>query len=318
MTGFLLRRITLSILLLWLIATMLFFFIHILPGDPAETILGASDRFIPSPEQVERVREQLGLNRPVLTQYLEYLGGLFTGDLGKSFVNGRPVSLDVGLRLIRTTQLIVPAILLSSVVGILIGILAARTRSKAVDMILTTAAMTGFSLPSFVTGYLLVLAFSLGLGWLPASGYTELIRDPGGWLRYAAMPIVALSLGPIASTMRMTRTSIMEHMGQDYVRTARAMGASERSVIYKHVLRNALLPVIAIIGLQFGGMFAGSVVIESVFNWPGLSTLLVRSVGARDYPVILGALLISAVIFLTVNLLTDIMYAVLNPKLRQA
>lgn len=312
------RRIGLSILLLWIIATMLFFFIHILPGDPAETILGASDRFIPSPEQLERVREQLGLNRPVLTQYLEYLGGLFTGNLGHSFVNGRPVSLDVGLRLARTTQLIVPAIILSSVVGILIGIIAARTRSKAVDVILTATAMTGFSLPSFVTGYLLVLAFSLGLGWLPASGYTDLTEDPIGWLRYAAMPIIALSLGPIASTMRMTRTSIMEHMGQDYVRTARAMGASERSVTYRHVLRNALLPVVTIIGLQFGGMFAGSVVIESVFNWPGLSTLLVRSVGARDYPVILGALLISSVIFLTVNLLTDIMYAVLNPKLRHA
>lgn len=318
MTGYLLRRIGLSILLLWIIATMLFFFIHILPGDPAETILGASDQFVPSADQLERVREQLGLNRPVLVQYFEYLTGLFAGDLGTSFVNGRPVSLDVGRRLARTSQLIVPAIVLSSTIGILIGIVAARTRRKAVDMTLTAAAMVGFSIPSFVTGYLLVFLLSLGLGWLPSSGYAEFTENPIRWLSYAAMPIIALSLGPIASTMRMARTSIMEQMNQDYVRTARAMGASERSIAYRHVLRNALLPVITVIGLQFGGMFAGSVVVESVFNWPGLSTLLVRSVGARDYPVILGALLIASVIFLTVNLLTDIMYAILNPKLRHA
>lgn len=318
MTGFLLRRIGMSVLLLWIIATMLFFFIHILPGDPAEIILGGSDSFIPSQAQLERVREQLGLNRPILVQYAEYLSGLFRGNLGHSFVNGRPVALDVGLRLTRTTQLIIPAIVLSSIIGILIGVIAARSRSRLVDFGLTATALVGFSLPSFVTGYLLVLAFSLGLGWLPASGYTDLGANPLGWLRYATLPIIALSLGPIASTMRMTRTSVMEHLNQDYVRTARAIGASERSVTYRHVLRNALLPVVTIIGLQFGGMFAGSVVIESVFNWPGLSTLLVRSVGARDYPVILGALLISSVIFLTVNLLTDIMYAVLNPKLRHA
>lgn len=316
MTTYLMRRLATTVLMLWIIATMLFFFIHILPGDPTDIILGASDQFVPSQAQIDRVRTQLGLDRPLLVQYGEYLSGLLRGDLGKSFVNGRPVALDLGLRLWRTAQLIIPAIVLSSVIGIILGVLAARTRSRYVDVGLSTMALLGFSLPSFVIGYVLVIVFALNLKWVPPSGYADLLQAPERWLGYAVMPIVALSLGPIASTMRMTRTSFVEHMKLDYVRTARAMGHSERIIAVRHVLRNALLPVVTIIGLQFGGMFAGSVVVESVFNWPGLSTFLVRSVGSRDYPVILGTLVVASLIFLVVNLITDLLYTVLNPKLR--
>lgn len=316
MSAYLVRRVGSTILMLWIVSSLLFFFIHILPGDPAEVILGASDQFVPSQAQIDRVREQLGLDRPLLTQYVEYMGGLLRGNLGESFVNGRPVSLDIGLRLGRTVQLIVPAIVLSSLIGIGLGIVAARTRSRAVDVGLSTLALAGFSLPSFVTGNLLVLAFALTYRWLPASGYADFAADPGRWLSYAVMPMVALCLGPIASTMRMTRTTILEQLTQDYVRTARSKGLKESIITYRHVLRNSLLPVVTVIGLQFGGMFAGSVVVENVFNWPGLSTLLIRSVGSRDYPVIQGALLVSSVIFLSINLLTDIVYALLNPRLR--
>ena len=318
MNAALLRRLLITLVLLWLVTSVIFLFVRLLPGDPANTILGASEQFQPSAEQVATVRGKLGLDKPLLEQYTTYLGRLAQGDLGTSLTSGRPVALDLGLRLGRTLQIMVPALLLSSLLGIILGVLAARTRGGLFDPILSLIGLLGFSVPVFVIGNLMVLVFAVELGWLPSSGYVDVTQDPALALSYMALPIVALALGPLAVTMRMTRTTIVEELGLDYVRTARAKGLRERAVLYGHVLRNALLPVVAVIGLQVGSAFAGSVVVEYIFNWPGLGRLLLTAIEGRDYPVIQGTVLLSSVLFVLVNLVTDISYLFLNPRLRRS
>ncbi len=316
MSQYLLKRLGLTIILLWLVATILFYFVHLLPGDPAMVVLGGGEQHQPTAEQLARVREQLGLEDPLMVQYSRYLGGLIRGDLGNSFVNQRPVTLDLRIRLTRSLQLIIPAMVLASLLGIFLGILAAGRRGKFSDFFFSGIALTGFSVPVFVSGNILVLIFAINLRVLPSAGYANLFEDPSRWLSYAILPIVSLSLAPLANVMRMTRTSMLEQFNQDYVRTVRAKGVSERVITYRHVLRNALLPVITLIGMQTGILFAGSVIVENVFNWPGLSTLLIRSIGSRDYPVIQGTVLLTSFLFILVNLVTDLSYAFINPKVR--
>jgi peptide/nickel transport system permease protein len=304
-----------TVLLMWLVATFIFLMIHALPGDPAMAVLGGGDAS-PTPEQLAAVRAKLGLDVPMYQQYLNYFGKLARGNMGESLMNGRPVALDLGLRLPRTLQLIIPTILLSLVVGVPLGIIAAKFRKSWVDPVVSGITLLGFSLPVFVVGTLLVLIFSLELKWLPPSGWVEFSKQPLEFFRRLTLPVVALTFGPLASTMRMTRTSMLEQLSADYIRTARAKGLAERVVIYRHALRNALLPVVTVVGLQFGNMFAGSVLAEYLFNWPGLSNLMFRSIGVRDYPVVQGVVLLSSLMFLLINLLTDISYALLNPRIR--
>lgn len=304
-----------TLLLMWLVATFIFLMIHTLPGDPALAVLGGGDAS-PSAEQLAAVRAKLGLDMPLYQQYLTYFGNLLRGNLGASLVNGRPVALDLGLRLPRTLQLIVPTIVLSLVLGVPLGIIAARFRKSWVDPAVSGIALLGFSLPVFVVGTLLVLIFSLKLKWFPPSGWVDYTQQPLEFLRRLTLPVVALTFSPLATTMRMTRTSMLEQLHMDYVRTARAKGLSERIVIYRHALRNALLPVVTVVGLQFGNMFAGSVLIEYLFNWPGLNNLMFRAIGVRDYPVVQAVVLLSSFMFLVINLLTDVSYALLNPRIR--
>jgi peptide/nickel transport system permease protein len=304
-----------TLLLMWLVATFIFFMIHALPGDPAMAVLGGGDAS-PTQEQLATVRAKLGLDVPLYQQYLNYFGKLARGNMGESLMNGRPVTLDLGLRLPRTLQLILPTIALSLLLGVPLGIIAARFRKTWVDPVVSSIALLGFSLPVFVVGTLLVLIFSLQLKWFPPSGWVDFTQQPLEFLRRLTLPVVALTFGPLASTMRMTRTSMLEQLNMDYIRTARAKGLSDRIVIYRHALRNALLPVVTVIGLQFGNMFAGSVLIEYLFNWPGLNNLMFRAIGVRDYPVVQGVVLLSSVMFLLINLLTDVSYALLNPRIR--
>jgi peptide/nickel transport system permease protein len=291
---YLLRRLALSLLLLLVVATLLFFSIHLLPGDPALLILGG-DAAQATPEQLARVRARLGLDRPLAVQYASWLARAARGDLGTSMVDDRPVARDLANRLPRTLQLVVPASALAVAAGIPLG---------------------GFSMPVFVTGTLLVVVFSLTLGWLPPAGYVPFAEDPWGFLRHLALPVLALSAAPLATTMRMTRSSFLEHAALDYVRTARAKGLGERTVARRHVLRNALLPVVTVVGLQVGTMFAGAVLVEYIFSWPGLNALLLNSLGTRDYPVIQGVVLLAAALFVAVNFLTDLCYALINPRIR--
>lgn len=318
MGRYVLRRILSTIVMLWVVATILFFFIHLLPGDPAMMILGGSEDFQPTPAQLERVRSQLGLDRPVLVQYVDYMVGMARGDLGVSFLTGRSVAEDLSLRFFRTLQLVLPAIVLASVAGVLMGVWAARTKSRAVDLLLSTIGLLGHSLPTFVVGNLLVLLFAIHWGLLPSSGYVEFSRDPGRSIAYMVLPVLALASGRMGTTMRMTRMAMADQASMDYSRTARAKGVSERKIAYRHQLKNAALPVVTVIGLQLGGMFAGAVIVEALFNWPGLNRMLISAVTNRDYPLIQGAVLLTSAIYMIVTLLTDITYSVLNPRIRYA
>ena len=315
MWAYILRRTGLSLVLLFLVATFLFFSIHLLPGDPVLLILGG-DAAQPSPEQIATVRAKLGLDRPLWVQYLTWLERVIQGDLGRSLLDDRPVARDLANRLPRTLQLIFPATLLATVAGVPLGVFAARRRGRLADPLTSATALMGFSVPVFVVGMLLVALFSITLGWLPPAGYVPYSEDPAAFLRHLILPTLALAAAPMAITMRMTRSSFLEQASLDYVRTARAKGLPERRVAAHHVLRNALLPVVTVVGLQIGGMFAGAVLVEYIFSWPGLNTLLLNSISTRDYPIIQGVVLLAAVLFVFVNLITDLCYALVNPRIR--
>lgn len=315
MWKYVLRRMGVSVLLLYLVATILFFSIHLLPGDPVLLVLGG-DSAQPTPEQIAMVRAKLGLDRPLPVQYAAWFARLFQGDLGSSLVDERSVARDLANRLPRTLQLVIPATLLATAVGVPLGMFAARRRGRLADPAASALALLGFSMPVFVVGMLLVVVFSLGLGWLPPTGYVPFGEDPGGFLRHLILPVLALSAAPTAITMRMTRSSFLEQSTMDYVRTARSKGLPEPSVAWRHVLRNALLPVITVVGLQAGSMFAGAVLVEYIFSWPGLNALLLNSISTRDYPIIQGVVLLAAAMFVLVNLATDLCYALVNPRIR--
>ncbi|MBP1779795.1 MAG: binding-protein-dependent transport system inner rane component [candidate division NC10 bacterium] len=315
MWKYLFRRLGASVALLLVVATILFFSIHLLPGDPVLLILGG-DAAQPTPEQIAMIRAKLGLDKPLWLQYLSWLQRVSQGDLGRSLVDDRPVARDLANRLPRTLQLVIPATLLSTAVGVSLGMFAARRRGRLADPIASSTALMGFSMPVFVVGMLLVALFSITLGWLPPTGYVPFGEDPAGFLRHLILPALALSAAPTAITMRMTRSSFLEQSALDYVRTARAKGLPEPAVAWRHVLRNALLPVVTVVGLQIGGMFAGAVLVEYIFSWPGLNTLLLNSISTRDYPIIQGVVLLAAVLFVFVNLATDLCYALVNPRIR--
>lgn len=315
MWKYLVRRTGASLVLLFVVATILFFSIHLLPGDPVLLILGG-DTAQPTPEQIATVRAKLGLDRPLWLQYLTWLQRVTRGDLGRSLVDDRPVARDLANRLPRTLQLVIPATLLATAAGVSLGMFAARRRGRLADPIASSTALMGFSMPVFVVGMLLVAVFSITLGWLPPTGYVSFGEDAAGFLRHLILPTLALSAAPIAITMRMTRSSFLEQATLDYVRTARAKGLPEPAVAWRHVLRNALLPVVTVVGLQIGSMFAGAVLVEYIFSWPGLNTLLLNSISTRDYPIIQGVVLLAAVLFVFVNLITDLCYAFINPRIR--
>jgi len=315
MWKYVLRRVGVSLLLLFMVATILFFSIHLLPGDPILLILGG-DTAQPTPEQIEMVRVKLGLDKPLWLQYVIWLKRVCQGDLGRSLVDERSVARDLANRLPRTLQLVIPATLVAAAIGVPLGMFAARRRGRLADPAASAIALLGFSMPVFVVGMLFVVVFSLELGWFPPTGYVPFGEDPKGFLRHLILPVLALAAAPMAITMRMTRSSFLEQSALDYVRTARAKGLPEPTVAWRHVLRNALLPVVTVIGLQAGSMFAGAVLVEYIFSWPGLNMLLLNSISTRDYPIIQGVVLLAAVMFVLVNLITDLCYAVINPRIR--
>jgi peptide/nickel transport system permease protein len=314
-TNYVLRRIGTAAVLLWVVASIVFFSVYLLPGDPAHIILGGLDAN-PTPEQLGQVRHQLGLDRPIAVQYADWLGRLAQGDFGRSLVTDRPVGRDLSVRLLRTIQLIVPAMVLAVTIGVPVGVFAARRRGTLLDPLASGITLIGFSVPVFVIGPILVYVFALRFALLPSGGYVPFAPSPARFLAYLILPAIALAAAPMATAMRMTRSSILEHLALDYVRTARSKGLGEGRVISRHVLRNALLPVLTILGLQVGAMFAGSVLVESIYNWPGMNLFLLQAIGLRDYPVIQAVVLVASIIFISLNLLTDVAYAVLDPRIR--
>jgi peptide/nickel transport system permease protein len=313
----LLRRIGISLALAWIVASIVFLTLHMVPGDPAEILLSTGG-VSPDPGAVAELRERLGLDRPLLDQYGSFLLGLTRGDLGVSLVDEYPVLDEIALRLPRTLELILAGTIIAVVVALPAGTYAALHRGGLFDRIASGAAALLLAVPVFVVGTLLVLVLAQMLRWMPAGGYVPLAQSPGQHLTLLAMPALAIAKGLAAVVFRMTRASVLDALSRDYVRTARAKGISPTRVLVRHVVRNALTPVLTVLGLHMGTLLGGTVLVEYVFNWPGLSTPLLRAVEARDYPMVVGIVLTISGLFLLINLVMDLLYAALDPRIRTA
>lgn len=313
----LLRRIGVSIALAWIVATIVFMTLHLVPGDPAEILLSTGG-VAPDAAAVAELRERLGLERPLMDQYGSFLMGLTRGDLGTSLVDEYPVLDEIALRLPRTLELILAGTLIAVVIGIPAGTYAALHRGGVFDRIASGTAALLLAVPVFVLGTLLVLLLAQMLRWMPAGGYVPLAQNPGQHLTLLALPAVAIAKGLAAVVFRMTRASVLDALSRDYVRTARAKGISPNRVLLRHVVRNAMTPVLTVLGLHMGTLLGGTVLVEYVFNWPGLSTPLLRAVEARDYPMVVGIVLTISGLFLLINLIMDLLYAALDPRIRTA
>jgi peptide/nickel transport system permease protein len=313
----LLKRIATSLVLIWLVASIVFGAIRLVPGDPAELLLSQGG-VAPDPSAVAELHDQLGLDRPFLVQYAINFRQVLSGDLGKSLQDDRPVTTEIVRRLPRTLELIAAAAVFAILVGIPGGLAAAVRRDTWLDRVGQIKASVVLSIPVFVTGTVLVLIFAQWLHWVPAGGYVPLARDPVKHLTLLAMPALTIGMGLAATVFRMTRASVLDVAQRDYVRTARAKGVSPRRVLRRHVLRNALMPVVTVLALNLGSLLGGTVLVEYVFNYPGLSGLLVDAVNARDYPTVEGVVLVISVLFVALNLLVDLLYAALDPRVRHA
>ncbi len=317
MLSFIAKRLVMGVGLVLLVLTLIFAALHLVPGDPAVLLLSVGDGGAPTPEAVERVREQLGLNQPLFTQYLHFLGGVFTGDLGDSFKTSQPVLEAIGARLPRTLLLVSYATVLSVVFGVALGAVAAR-RGGWVDTLVTALSSIGVALPVFVFGAVLILLFSITLKWFPAGGYVDFAKDPAGAMWTLTLPAISLAVGFSAQIARMTRSAVLEVQGQDWVRTAKSIGLAPFTVFQKHVLRNSLTPVVTVIGIGFGTLLGSTVLVERVFNYPGMSSLLVDGVTTRDYPVVQGIVIVISLMFILINIVVDVIYGLLDPRVRRS
>jgi len=297
-------RLLFALPALWLILTMVFLLAHIVPGDPVAQMLGEGARA----EDLTQLRHALGLDLPLPVQYGLYLSGVLHGNLGESFRFQQPVLKVVAEHYPATLELAVVALLICTLIGIPAGVLAAHKRGERTDHTVAVLTLFGLSVPNFALGPVLILLFSVVLGWLPVSGR--------GGISHLILPAFTLGAALAAILTRMVRTSVIEELSADYVRTARAKGVSESGVLFRHALRNALIPILTILGLQFGTLLAGTIVTESIFSWPGIGRLAVQAIGARDYPLLQGCILLIAVSYVFVNLLTDLVYAVVDPRVR--
>lgn len=304
MFAYLIKRLLATVPVILMVMVCVFAFVHMLPGDPARLVAGPDA----SPQDVAAVRSSLGLDKPLPEQFVNYFSRAVQGDFGISLKTRRTVAEEIGSRLMPTVWLTVFAMLWSTALGLLIGVISAVKRGKWPDYAGMIIAVSGISFPPFWLGLLLINLFSVHLGWFPTGGY-------GTWQHFI-MPSFTLGLGVAAIMARFTRSSFIEIAREDYVRTARAKGVPERRVIWKHSLRNALIPIITMVGLQFGFLLGGSIVVESVFSWPGLGRLLVDSVSYRDYPVIQALILLFSLQFIFINMLVDVLYAFANPEIR--
>jgi peptide/nickel transport system permease protein len=303
-TAHIARTLLLSLITLFGVSVLIFLMLRVLPGDPARVLAGLNA----SEEQVARLREELGLDESLLGQYWSFITGVLTGDLGESARTSRPVSTEIAVRLPATLILAVTATVVGSIVGITAGVIAAVRRNSILDHTISSVAMMGVSMPVYWLGLLLILLFAVTLGWLPAAGSGEPLS--------IVLPAVTLAAFSTALISRMTRASMLEVLGQDYIRTAEAKGAAPRTVIIKHGLRNAFIPILTVISLQFGALLGGAVLTETVFGWPGIGRLLVDSIGARDFAVVQGIVLVYAAAFILLNVIVDVLYVVVDPRIR--
>ncbi len=302
MSRFILRRILLSIPTLFGVLVVAFLLLYVAPGDPVEAMIGERA----DSATIARLRAQLRLDDPLPTRFGHYVASAVTGDLGQSYVTNRPITQDIRERFPKTLQLAGAAMLLATIIGITLGVLSARRPGGLVDRFALGLAYLGISFPVYWVGLLLILLFAVTLRWLPPSGY--------GSLRFLALPALTLGMRSIAFLARMTRSAMLEALSADFVRTARAKGLNEWLVTLKHALRNALIPVITVLGLDFGAYLTGSILTETIFSWPGIGRYVVNAISRRDLPAIQGAVLFLSTVFVIVNLITDLAYAKADPR----
>ena len=304
MVYFLARRLVLTIPVLLGVATLVFSLIHVIPGDPAQAMLGEAA----SEADVAELRHRLGLDRPLVAQYAAFLAGLIKGDLGTSMRTGSPVSTQIAERLPATFELAMAAMIVALAVSLPLGIAAGVWRGTLVDHAAMTVAMAGVSIPNFWLGPLLAIVFGVELGWFPVSGR--------GGLGHLVLPAVSLGGALAAVVARMTRATLLEELRQPYVQAALARGASRTWAVVGHAFRNSLVPIVTVVGLQVGAVLTGAVITETIFSWPGVGRLLIQSISFRDYPMVQGCILLIAVTYVAVNLVTDLLYGVLDPRIR--
>ena len=294
----------LTVPVLFGVATLVFSLIHLIPGDPAQAMLGET-----APQaDVEELRRRLGLDRPLLEQYVAFLSGAVQGDLGTSLRTGEPVVSQVASRIPATAELAAAAMFVALLVALPLGIAAAVWRGTAIDSGATALALTGVSVPNFWLGPLMAIVFAIELGWLPVSGR--------GTPAHLVLPAISLGAALAAILARMTRATLLEELREPYVQAARGRGASRTRAVLRHAFRNSLIPIVTLLGLQFGAVLTGAVITETIFAWPGIGRLLIQSIGFRDYPLVQGCILFIAVTYVAVNLVTDLVYGVLDPRIR--
>ncbi|MEW6546054.1 MAG: nickel ABC transporter permease [Bacillota bacterium] len=304
MSTYLAKRVLGTIPVLVGVSILVFSMLHFVPGDPARIMLGMEA----GAEDVARLRKQLGLDDPLAVQYLRFAGGALRGDLGRSLKSNRPVVEEITARFPATLKLAFCSLSIAVSVGVVAGVLAAKHHQSLLDNAVMLGAIVGVSVPGFWLGLMLIFLFAVNLRWFPVAGAAT--------LRHLVLPSLSLGLMASAVVARITRSSVLEVMRQDYIRTARSKGLSERIVMYRHALKNALIPVVTVVGLQFGGLLGGAVIVEQVFAWPGLGTLAVTALQARDFPMVQGIVLYMALGYVLVNLIVDVMYSYLDPRIR--
>lgn len=312
MAGYLLSRLVQAIPVLFIASAAVFLVLRLVPGDPAEALAGEEA----SPERVDEIRVQLGLNDSLGEQYVRWVGNLASGDLGTSFRHGLPVTRLLHLALPPTIELAVAGYAIALLIGIPLGVAAGMSPRSKWDWVLSGYTVVALGVPNFVVGILMLWVFSVELGWLPTAGRVAFFSDPRASVEHLLLPSVSLGTGLAAVLARYTRTSVAEVMGQDFIRTARAKGLAPTTVVIRHALRNALVPVVTIVALQVGQLLAGAVVIEQIFTRPGLGRLIVESINNRDYLVVQSSLVVLVTIFIAVNLAADIAYGMLDPRIR--
>jgi peptide/nickel transport system permease protein len=312
MTGIIVSRLLSALPILLNVSLITFAMIHLIPGDPAAAIAGLSA----TPDQIANIRHDLGLDQPLLTQLVRWYANLLHGDLGRSLLLGQPVVEATMFRLPVTIALSLYALVITLVIGLVSGVLAALRQNTWVDQAAMMFAMIGISLPNFYLGLLMIILFGVDLGWLPTGGYIAFTDDPLGWLATSTMPAVSLALLLAGLLARITRSTMLEVLRQDYIRTARAKGLPRRLVVVKHALSNALIPIVTVIGIIVSLLISGAVVTETLFSIPGVGQLLTQAVLNRDYPMVQGGLLIVTALLVLVNIGVDVVYAFLDPRVR--
>jgi peptide/nickel transport system permease protein len=316
MTAYIIRRLIIGVIILLLVTLLVFLAMRLLPGDPLIIFISQSQTEVYTPEQLEELRHEYGLDRSLPVQYISWLGNILRGDMGKSIILGQDVGYLISTRLPVTIYFGAMSFIVSAFFGVIFGVICALRRGTWIDSVVTVLANIGITLPAFWVGILLMYVFSLLLHWLPTSGYVAPTESLGQSLRAAIMPVICLSLFSVAALTRQTRSAMLEVVSQDYIRTAWSKGLRERVIILRHTIKNAMIPVITILGLQVGLVFGGSVLIETVFSIPGMGRLLASSLFSHDYQIVQAGVLVVAVVVVLSNLLVDISYGWFDPRIR--